>query len=70
MLLRHRGEVMSRTVLTELVWDMNFDGDSNVVEVAIRRLRSKRRAVPDQTASRFEGWATSSKLDRGTTRDA
>lgn len=41
VLLRHRGEVMSRTVLTELVWDMNFDGDSNVVEVAIRRLRAK-----------------------------
>ena len=41
VLLRHRGEVMSRTVLTEQVWDMNFDGDSNVVEVAIRRLRAK-----------------------------
>jgi two-component system copper resistance phosphate regulon response regulator CusR len=41
VLLRHRGEVLSRTELTEQVWDMNFDGDSNVVEVAIRRLRSK-----------------------------
>lgn len=41
VLLRHRGEVMSRSVLTEQVWDMFFDGDSNVVEVAIRRLRSK-----------------------------
>ena len=41
VLLRHRGEVMSRTALTELVWDMNFDGDSNVVDVAIRRLRTK-----------------------------
>jgi two-component system copper resistance phosphate regulon response regulator CusR len=41
VLLHHRGEVMSRTVLTELVWDMRFDGDSNVVEVAIRRLRAK-----------------------------
>lgn len=41
VLLRHRGEVLSRTVLTEQVWDMNFDGDSNVVEVAIRRLRAK-----------------------------
>ncbi|MBI5716313.1 MAG: heavy metal response regulator transcription factor [Burkholderiales bacterium] len=41
VLLRHRGEVLSRTVLTEQVWDMDFDGDSNVVEVAIRRLRAK-----------------------------
>lgn len=40
--LMHRpGEVLSRTILTEQVWDMNFDGDSNVVEVAIRRLRTK-----------------------------
>lgn len=41
VLLHHRGEVLSRTVLTEQVWDMDFDGDSNVVEVAIRRLRAK-----------------------------
>lgn len=41
VMLSHRGEVLSRAVLTEHVWDMNFDGDSNVVEVAIRRLRSK-----------------------------
>ena len=40
-LLRRRGEVLTRTVLTEQVWDMNFDGDSNIVEVAIRRLRAK-----------------------------
>ncbi|MBL8346332.1 MAG: heavy metal response regulator transcription factor [Rubrivivax sp.] len=41
VLLRHRGEVLSRAELTEQVWDMSFDGDSNVVEVAIRRLRAK-----------------------------
>ena len=40
-LLRRRGEVLSRAVLTEQVWDMHFDSDSNVVEVAIRRLRAK-----------------------------
>ena len=40
-LLRRRGEVLSRTVLTEQVWDMHFDSDSNVVDVAIRRLRAK-----------------------------
>jgi two-component system copper resistance phosphate regulon response regulator CusR len=41
VLLRHRGEVLSRTELTEQIWDMNFDSDSNVVEVAVRRLRMK-----------------------------
>ena len=41
LLLRRHGEVLSRTVLAEQVWDMNFDSDTNVVEVAIRRLRSK-----------------------------
>lgn len=41
LLMRHAGEVLSRTLIAEKVWDMNFDGDSNVVEVAIRRLRRK-----------------------------
>ena len=40
-LLRHPGEVVTRTRLAEQVWDMNFDGDSNVVDVAVRRLRRK-----------------------------
>lgn len=40
-LLRHSGEVLTRTRLAEQVWDMNFDGDSNVVDVAVRRLRRK-----------------------------
>ncbi|GAB3251775.1 response regulator transcription factor [Chitinimonas naiadis] len=41
LLLRRRGEVLSRTLIAEQVWDMNFDSDTNVVEVAIRRLRAK-----------------------------
>ncbi|MFM1990570.1 MAG: hypothetical protein RJA99_3527 [Pseudomonadota bacterium] len=41
LLLRRRGEVLSRTVLAEQVWDMRFDSDTNVVEVAVRRLRAK-----------------------------
>ena len=41
VLLRHRGVALSRTELTEQIWDMNFDSDSNVVEVAVRRLRAK-----------------------------
>jgi two-component system copper resistance phosphate regulon response regulator CusR len=40
-LLRHPGEVLTRTRLAEQIWDINFDGDSNVVDVAIRRLRRK-----------------------------
>lgn len=41
LLLRRRGEVLSRTELAELVWDMHFDSETNVVDVAVRRLRSK-----------------------------
>ena len=37
----HRGEVLTRTLLAEQVWDMNFDSDTNVVDVAVRRLRRK-----------------------------
>jgi two-component system copper resistance phosphate regulon response regulator CusR len=38
---RHTGEMCSRTLISESVWDMNFDGDTNVVDVAVRRLRAK-----------------------------
>ena len=38
---RRQGEVLSRTQIASYVWDMNFDSDTNVVEVAIRRLRTK-----------------------------
>lgn len=41
LLTRRIGEVVSRTVIAEQVWDMNFDSDTNVVDVAVRRLRSK-----------------------------
>lgn len=41
LLARRRGQLVSRTTLAEQVWDMNFDSDTNVVEVAIRRLRAK-----------------------------
>jgi two-component system copper resistance phosphate regulon response regulator CusR len=41
LLLRRTGEVLSRTLIAEQVWDVNFDSDSNVVEVHMRRLRSK-----------------------------
>ncbi|OWQ92244.1 DNA-binding response regulator [Roseateles aquatilis] len=41
LLMRRKGEVLSRTEIAEQVWDLNFDSDTNVVEVAIRRLRVK-----------------------------
>ena len=41
LLARRQGEVLSRLVIAEQVWDMNFDSDSNVVDVAVRRLRRK-----------------------------
>lgn len=41
LLARRQAEVLSRLVIAEQVWDMNFDSDSNVVDVAVRRLRRK-----------------------------
>ena len=41
LLVRRAGEVLSRTLIAESVWDMNFDSDTNVVDVNVRRLRSK-----------------------------
>lgn len=41
LLMRHQGEVLSRTYIAEQIWDMAFDGDSNVVETNIRRVRAK-----------------------------
>jgi len=41
LLARRQGELLSRLVIAEQVWDMNFDSDSNVVDVAVRRLRRK-----------------------------
>jgi two-component system copper resistance phosphate regulon response regulator CusR len=41
LLLRRQGEVLPRSMIASQVWDMNFDSDTNVIEVAIRRLRAK-----------------------------
>jgi DNA-binding response OmpR family regulator len=40
-LMRNRGRVLSRVILTEHVWDMNFDSSTNIVDVVINRLRRK-----------------------------
>ncbi len=50
LLARRTGEVLSRTIIAEQVWDMNFDSNTNVVDVAIRRLRRK---VDDPFACRL-----------------
>ena len=41
LFVRRSGEVLSRTQIASLVWDINFDSDTNVVDVAVRRLRIK-----------------------------
>ena len=41
LLMRRKGEVLPRSIIASQVWDMNFDSDTNVVDVAIRRLRAK-----------------------------
>lgn len=41
LLMRRKGEILSKSLIASQVWDMNFDSDTNVIEVAIRRLRAK-----------------------------
>jgi two-component system copper resistance phosphate regulon response regulator CusR len=41
LLMRRKGEVLPRALIASQVWDMNFDSDTNVIDVAIRRLRRK-----------------------------
>jgi two-component system, OmpR family, copper resistance phosphate regulon response regulator CusR len=41
LLARREGEVLTRSLIASQVWDMNFDSDTNVIDVAIRRLRAK-----------------------------
>ncbi|MDP3671432.1 MAG: heavy metal response regulator transcription factor [Telluria sp.] len=41
LLLRRQGEVLPRSLIASQVWDMNFDSDTNVIDVAVRRLRAK-----------------------------
>ena len=41
LFVRRQGEVLPRSLIASQVWDMNFDSDTNVIDVAIRRLRAK-----------------------------
>ena len=49
LLMRRSGEILPRSLIASQVWDMNFDSDTNVVEVAIKRLRNKIDAGFDNT---------------------
>jgi two-component system copper resistance phosphate regulon response regulator CusR len=56
LFVRRQGEVLSRSFIASQVWDMNFDSDSNVVEVAVRRLRAKvDDAYPDKLIHTLRG---------------
>jgi two-component system copper resistance phosphate regulon response regulator CusR len=50
LLMRRRGEVLPRSLIASQVWDMNFDSDTNVIDVAVRRLRAK---IDDQYESKL-----------------
>ncbi|BFT81571.1 MULTISPECIES: copper/silver response regulator transcription factor [Enterobacter] len=39
--MRHQGEVLPRSLIASQVWDMNFDSDTNAIDVAVKRLRAK-----------------------------
>ena len=41
LLIEHQGQVLTRSQIASMVWNINFNTDTNVVDVAIRRLRSK-----------------------------
>jgi two-component system copper resistance phosphate regulon response regulator CusR len=41
LLMRRQGEVLPRSLIASQVWDLNFDSDTNVIDVAVRRLRAK-----------------------------
>jgi two-component system copper resistance phosphate regulon response regulator CusR len=41
LFVRNEGQALSRARIAEEVWDMKFEGETNVVDVAVRRLRAK-----------------------------
>ncbi len=62
LLARRAGEVLSRTLIAEAVWDMNFDSDTNVVDVNVRRLRSK---VDDPFSAQIDPYRSGRRLCPG-----
>jgi DNA-binding response OmpR family regulator len=49
-LLRHQGDVLSKRQILEAVWDVDFEGDPNIVEVYVRHLRNKMDRPFDRAA--------------------
>ena len=47
VLARHQSQIVSKTAIAELVWDIHFDTNTNVIEVVVKRLRAK-LDLPDQ----------------------
>jgi hypothetical protein len=59
VLAQRRGQILSKTVIAAQVWDINFDSNTNVVEVAIKRLRASSTArTPASCCTRCAAWAT------------
>ena len=59
LLARRRGEVLPRSLIASQVWDMNFDSDTNVIDVAVRRLRAKIDDDFDvKLVQRYAAWVT------------
>ncbi len=50
--MMHKGKVISRTELTEHLYDQDFDRDSNTIEVFVGRLRKK---LPEETIQTIRG---------------
>ncbi|MBA1271767.1 heavy metal response regulator transcription factor [Stutzerimonas azotifigens] len=68
LLARHQGEILSKLMIAEQVWDMNFDSDANVVEVAIMRVRAKVDAPYSRKllhTVRGMGYVLESRADHG-----
>src|ERR1700754_909366 len=63
-LMRRAGEVVGKLEIIEHVWDVNFDGDPNIVEVYVRRLRTKLGAATVETV-RGAGYRLSSSTEHG-----
>lgn len=55
LFLRRQGEVLPRSLIASQVWDMNFDSDTNVIDVAVRRLRSKIDNTPPKLIHTMRG---------------
>lgn len=69
VLARRRSHIVSKTAIAELVWDINFDTNTNVVEVAVKRLRAKLELSDEAKllhTVRGMGYTLEARTDEGT----